>query len=123
MGGQPGVKGQDHHLIDAAALQLLQLVAQRGNARRRQLRLARDGGKVVARVRLKAHRATGQATVQGFTLEQGQHGLVATVYAVEVAYGQRAMGCDVGMVETAEYFHGQGDGGRRLSPGSPLSWF
>ena len=49
-----------------------------------------DGGEVVARVRLKRHHATRHASVYRFVVEQRQHGLVASVDAVEIADGQGA---------------------------------
>jgi hypothetical protein len=48
----------------------------------------------------------GQAPVLGLALQQGQHGLVATVHTVEIADGQRTgrrQGC---MMETAKDLHG-----------------
>jgi len=43
--------------------------------------------------------------VRGFAVQQREHGLVATVHAVEVANGQRAGRRDVGVVETTKDFH------------------
>jgi hypothetical protein len=41
-------------------------------------------GKEVARVRFKRHHATGHAAVACLIFKQGQHGLVATMYAVKI---------------------------------------
>jgi hypothetical protein len=40
-----------------------------------------------------------------FTAQERQHGLVAAVHAIEVADGQGAGGCQVGVVEAAENLH------------------
>mmetsp|Transcript_70428 Transcript_70428/g.165811 ORF Transcript_70428/g.165811 Transcript_70428/m.165811 type:complete len:423 (-) Transcript_70428:2047-3315(-) len=104
-GGERLVEGQDDHLVHAAAFELDQLVAQRGDAGRRQLGLAGLGGEEVARMRLEGQHAARQATVAGLGLQQRQHGLVAAVHAVEIADGQRAGGRDAGMVEASEHSH------------------
>jgi hypothetical protein len=41
-------------------------------------------------VRLKSHHATGDVAVRGFIFQEYKHGLMATVYAIKVANGQRA---------------------------------
>ena len=105
LAGEGGVKGQHHRLIDAAACQLLQLVAQRGDTCRGQLGLASDLGEVVTRVRLEGHHAAGHFAVLGLTVEQRQHGLMTPVDTVKVADGQRASVGDVGMVKTAKNLH------------------
>ena len=83
--GQTGVKGQHHGLVDAAACQLGELVAQGRDAGG-----SAAGGEVFARMRLKGHHSGRQAAVLGFVFEHSQHGLVATVHPVKVADGQRA---------------------------------
>ena len=88
--GQRVVERQDHHLVESAHAQLRQLVAQRAHAGRGQFGLAQHLGKVVARVRLERHRATGQAALGGLGPQQPQHGLVATVDTVKIADGQGA---------------------------------
>ena len=88
--GQGVVKRQHHAGVHPAGAQLVQLVAQGGNAGGGQIGLAVQGGKVVARVGLKRHDTTGHAAVAGFVLQQGQHGLVAAVHTVKVANGERA---------------------------------
>jgi hypothetical protein len=88
-GGERVVKACHHHVLDAAALEFGQLVAQRGNARRRGVGLAQAAREVVARVRLESQHAGRQAAVARFVRQQRQHRLVAAVHAVEVADGQR----------------------------------
>jgi len=90
LGRQALVEGQHHALVNAAARQLFELVAQGGDAGGREVGLVVHGGEVVARVRLEGHHAGGHTAVLGFVLEQGQHGLVAAVHAIEIADGQRA---------------------------------
>ena len=82
---QPRIEGQHYALVNAAAHQLGQLVAQRCNARGRQRRFAGERGEIVAWMRLKAHHTTGHAAVLCLVFKQRQHGLVAAVHAVEVA--------------------------------------
>ena len=53
--------GQHDALVDAAGGQFGELVAQRGDARRRQFRLAVQRGEVVARMRLEGQHAAGHA--------------------------------------------------------------
>jgi hypothetical protein len=84
----------------ASSYSLSRSVAMRAGC---QLGLAGHGGKVVARVRLKRHDAAGHAAVLRLVSEQCQHGLVATVHAVEVADGQRAGWRKTGMVEASEH--------------------
>ncbi len=103
--GQCGIEAQHHGLIDPAALELAELVAQAGDSGRRQLGLARQPGKPVARMRLERHHRARQPAVLGFAAQQRQHRLVAAMHAVEVADRQRAGGGDAGMVETAEDAH------------------
>src|SRR6218665_117329 len=43
--------------------------------------------------------------VRSLVVEQGQHGLVAPVHAIEVAYGQRTGASDARVVESTEDFH------------------
>jgi hypothetical protein len=61
--------------------------------------------KIVARVRLERHHATGHAAVRGLVVQQRQHGLVPAVHAVEVADGQGAGRRDAGVVEAAKNLH------------------
>jgi hypothetical protein len=58
-------------------------------------------------VRLEGQHAAGQAAVLGLVAQQGQHGLVAAVHAVEVADGERAGRRDAGVLEAAENLHGR----------------
>ena len=104
--GQLGIKRQHHGLVDATGAQVDQLVAQRAHARRRQGRVVRDAGKVVARMRLEGQHAAGQAALLRLAPEQRQHGLVAAVQAVEVADRQGASARNVGMPEASENLHG-----------------
>jgi hypothetical protein len=83
-------KRSDHHLVDAAAFAARQLVAQRAMRAGACSGLPAQRGEVVARVRLEGQHAGRQAAVAGLVGQQGQHGLVAAVHAVEVADGQRA---------------------------------
>jgi hypothetical protein len=76
-------------VLDAAALELDDLVAQRGDARRRQVGLAGAAGEEVARVRLEREHAGGHAAMARLVAQQRQHRLVAAVHPVEVADGQR----------------------------------
>ena len=55
---------------------------------------------------LKRHHAAGHATVAGFVVQQGQHGLVAAVHTVKVADGQGAGRGQRGVVKTSENLHG-----------------
>ena len=80
--GQRVVERQDHHLVESAHAQLRQLVAQRAHAGRGQFGLAQHLGKVVARVRLERHRATGQAALGGLGPQQPH-------LDVDAAAGQR----------------------------------
>jgi hypothetical protein len=113
--GQAFVEGQHHGLIDAAALQLGQLVAQRRDARRRGHGLAHCRGgrglrracrEEVARMRLEGQHARGDAAMARLVGQQRQHRLVPAVNAVEAADRQRAVRRQAGMVETAEHAHG-----------------
>jgi hypothetical protein len=63
-------------------------------------------GKVVARMRLKGQHAAGHATLLGLAFEQRQHGLMAPVYAIEVANGQGAGGMEPGVIKASKYLHG-----------------
>ena len=105
LGGEAFVEAQHDHLLDAATLELGQLVAQRGHAPRRLLGRARQSREIVARVGLEAEHATGHAAVPGFVVEQRQHRLVAAMHTIEIADGQRAGGCDARMAETSENLH------------------
>ena len=64
LAGQGLVKRQDHDLVDAAALQLAELVAQRGDAGRCAIGVAAARGEVVARMGFEGQRATGHATLR-----------------------------------------------------------
>ena len=103
--GEGLVEAQYHHLLDAAAVQLAKLVAQRGDACRRELGLVQQRREVVARVRLEGHHARRQAAVFGFGDEQREHRLVAAVHTVEVADRERAGGRDAGVVKAAKHLH------------------
>ena len=103
---QPGVEAQHHHLVDAALFQLGEFVAQGADAGRCQAGLACHLREIVARVGLESQHTAGQAPVVGLVFQQRQHGLVAAVYAVEIANGQRAGGCDTRVLEATEDAHG-----------------
>jgi len=105
LGGQPGVKRQHHGLLHTAACQLGQLVAQRAHARGGEFRLAVNPGKVVPRVRLERQHAAFHPPVRGLAVEQGQHGLVAPVHAIEIADGQRTGIGNARVVEAAKDLH------------------
>jgi len=92
-------------LINAAAVKLAQLVAQRGNASRRQLGFAGQSGEIVTRMRLESNGATGNAPVPGLIFQQCQHRLMAPVHAVEIANGQGAPWRKLTMLVAAENFH------------------
>jgi hypothetical protein len=62
-------------------------------------------GKEVARVRFKRHHATGHAAVACLIFKQGQHGLVATVYAVKITNRQSASFGQLRMLKTSENLH------------------
>ena len=104
--GQTGIKGQHHDLFDAAVFEFGQLVAQGGDPGWGQFGLVQDLGEVVAGVGLEGHHATGHAAMRRFTAQQGQHGLVAPVHAIEIANGQGAGRSQAGVVEAAKYLHG-----------------
>ena len=87
--GEVLVEAQQDHVVDAAALELDDLVAQRGDARRRELGLAGAAGEEVARMRLEGQHAGRHAAMARLAAQQRQHRLVAAVHAVEVADGQR----------------------------------
>jgi hypothetical protein len=114
---QTRIEREHHALVDAALGQLAELVAQGGDARRRQFGLAGQGGEVVARVRLEGQHAAGHAPVPRLAVQQRQHGLVAAVHAVEVADGDGARGRDAGVVEAAEGLHA-GVGIFLIAPGA-----
>ena len=114
---QARIKGDNNNLIDAAARQLGQFVAQSGNAFGRQFGFMQQGREIVARVGLKGHHTTGNAPVRGFIFEQGQHGLMAPVDAVKVTNGQGASGRNARMFEAAKYLHGGSYGGCQLEIG------
>jgi hypothetical protein len=63
-------------------------------------------GKEVAWVRLERHDTTGHAALARFADQQGEHGLVPTVHAIEVADGQRTCAGDFGVVKAAKNLHG-----------------
>ena len=92
LGGLAGyrlAKAQHHHLVDAAAGQLGQLVAQGADAGGGGRRFAGALGEVVARVRLKGQHTRRHVAVARLAVEQGQHRLVAAVHAVKIAYRDR----------------------------------
>jgi hypothetical protein len=64
-----------------------------------------EGSKKIARMRLKSQGATWHAALLRLALEQGQHGLVAAVHAVKVAYRQGTRRRNVGMLEATENLH------------------
>ncbi|TSE31240.1 hypothetical protein Ttaiw_01618 [Tepidimonas taiwanensis] len=111
------VEGQDHAFVDTAAAQLRQLVAQRGNARRRQLRAAVPRGEEVPRVRLERHGARGHAAVTRLVDQQRQHRLMAAVHAVEIADRQRPRlgGSPAQVVQAVGDVHGRRGGVMRMS--------
>ncbi|MCY1375176.1 hypothetical protein D9M69_625700 [compost metagenome] len=72
-----------------------------------------QGGKVVARVGFEGHHTAGHPAVPGFVVQQCQHGLVASVHAIEVADGERAAGwrpaggAVLQVPESSDDFHGR----------------
>jgi hypothetical protein len=56
-------------------------------------------------MRLKSQYTTGHATLLRLAFEQGQHGLVATVYAIKVTDRQRAGSCHLWVFETSKNLH------------------
>jgi hypothetical protein len=76
-------------VVDAAAFEFDDLVAQRGDACRRELGLAGAASEEVARMRLEGEHASRHAAMAGLVAQQRQHRLVAAMHAVEVADGQR----------------------------------
>ena len=102
---KPVIEGHDDGLIDAASSQLAELVAQRRDARRSTVVSTAAAGEVIAWMRLEGEHATRQTTVSGLVAQQGQHGLVAAVHAVEIAYRQRAGGGDARVVEPSKNVH------------------
>jgi hypothetical protein len=60
---------------------------------------------MVARMGLKRHHAAGHTPVRGFAAQQGQHGLVAAVHAIEIADGQGAGGGQAGVLEASKNLH------------------
>ena len=63
-------------------------------------------GKEVAWVRLKRHDTAGHAALARFADQQGEHGLVAAVHAIEIADGQRTRAGEFGVVKAAKNLHG-----------------
>jgi hypothetical protein len=104
--GKGLVEGQDHALVDTASGQLVELVAQGGNAGGGKVGLLVLLGKEVARMRLKRHHATGHAAVTCLIDQQSQHGLMATVHAVKVANGQGASLGQLRVMKTSKNLHG-----------------
>ena len=107
-GGEAGkgrIEAQHDRLVDAAALELGELVAQRRDARGRGLGLARALREPVARIRLERHHARWQAAMRGLGHEQREHRLVPAVHAVEVSDREGAGGGDSGVVEAAKHLH------------------
>ena len=103
--GQGLVKAQDHQPVHATLGQRGDGVAQRGDAGGRGLGPAAAVGEVVPRVGFEGHDAAGQAALARLVRQHGQHGLVATVHAVEVADGQRAGGARMERRKPAENLH------------------
>ena len=107
-GGQRLVEAQHDGLLDAAALELGELVTQRRDACRRLERAAGAAGlrgEEVARMRLESQGAGRHAAVPRFADQQRQHGLVAPVHAVEVADRDGAGRSDAGVVVAAKHLH------------------
>ena len=92
-------------LRDAAAGELLELVAQGCDACRRRFGPAGEACEVVARVRLERHHRRRQAAVRGLRDEQREHRLVAAVHAVEVADRERAGRGEVAVPKAVEDAH------------------
>ncbi len=103
---KPFVKRQDHAFVDTAVGEFRELVAQRGDARRRDLGAAERLREMVARMRLEGHRAARQPAVLRLIAQQRDHGLMAAVHAVEVADGERARMARQPVVEASVDFHG-----------------
>ena len=103
---QGGVEGQHHDLVHAAVRQVGNLVPKGAHAAGSQVGLARQAGKVVARVGLKGHDAAGHAALLGLAAQKRQHGLVAAMDAVKIADGQGAGRGQSWVLEAAKNLHG-----------------
>ncbi|WP_036248788.1 hypothetical protein [Methylibium sp. T29] len=105
--GEGLVEAQHDDALHAAARQFAELVAQRGDARRRLGRGAGTRGEEVARMGLEGQHGAEQVAVLGLALEQRQHRLVAAVHAIEVADrdGRRAAIGQQDVVQTSEHLH------------------
>jgi hypothetical protein len=74
---------------------------------------------VVTRVGLEGQHAAGQTPVLGLGLQQGQHGLVAAVHAIEGADGERAGRRQSAVMETPENKHAADYESPPLQPSQP----
>ena len=99
------VEGQHDGLRHAAGGQLAELVAQRADARRRQVRFLGERGEIIARMGLEGEHAARQPALAGLGLQKREHGLVATVHAVEIANGEGAGGGYARVPEAAKNLH------------------
>jgi hypothetical protein len=88
--GQPAVEGQHDGLGHAAGREFAELVAQRADACRRQVGFLGEGGEIVARMGLEREHAARQPALASLGLQEREHGLVATVHAVEIPYREGA---------------------------------
>jgi len=105
LAGQGRVEGQHDHLVDAAQLELRELVAQRAHARRGQLGLLEFLREEVARVRFERQHAGGDAALRRLGRQQGQHGLVAAVHTVKIANRDGTFWRQSRVLESSENFH------------------
>jgi hypothetical protein len=81
------IKRQDHGLLNTAAFQVGQFVAQSGHAAGGEFGALGPLGKKVARMRLKSKHATGHAALLGFAAHEGNHGLMAPMHPIKIANG------------------------------------
>ncbi len=88
--GQRGIERLESDLFDAVAREGIELVAQAGNAGRRQFGALGEFRKIFPRMGLERHDRGGQAGIGGCFAHLGEHGLMAPVDPVEIADGQGA---------------------------------
>jgi hypothetical protein len=105
LAGKRLVERQHHALVDATGTQLLELVAQVGNASRGQRGVVLKTREEVAWVRFKGHHTAGHTAVACLGAQQGQHGLVATVHTIEVANGEGTGRGQGGVMKATEDLH------------------
>jgi hypothetical protein len=74
-------------LLNTAAFQVGQFVAQSGHPAGREFRSLSPLGKKVARMRLKREHATDHAALLGLAAHQCDHGLMAPMHPIKIANG------------------------------------